>query len=143
MKKSKFLFLRLALVVLVAAIALSCGGCRNAFVSKPVDKAAAVQSIGEGEKSFLLEVVNGDLEVSNLTVHTDKKTVGEALLALGVIDGENGQYGLYVKTVNGLTVDYDKDGAYWAFYVNGKYATKGVDSTEIVEGAVYSLKVER
>ena len=75
-------------------------------------------------------------------ISTDKKTVGEALVELNLIAGEDSQYGLNVKTVNGVTVDYDKDGKYWAFYVNGAYASKGVDSTDIEAGATYSFKVE-
>ena len=49
----------------------------------------------------------------------------------------------YVKTVNGITADYDADGVYWAFYVNGEYAVSGVDSTPIAEGESYSFKVEK
>ena len=75
-------------------------------------------------------------------IHTDKETVGEALLELGLIAGDESEYGLYVKTVNGITADYDKDGVYWAFYVNGEYAQTGVDSTSITEGDSYSFKVE-
>ena len=62
---------------------------------------------------------------------------------LGLISGEESEFGLYVKTVSGVTVDYDKDGAYWAFYVDGDYATTGVDGTEITAGATYSFKVEK
>ena len=56
-------------------------------------------------------------------VKTDKTTVGEALVEEGLIVGEESEYGLYVKTVNGITVDYGTDGKYWAFYVNDEYAT--------------------
>ena len=50
--------------------------------------------------------------------------------------------GLYIKTVNGVTLDYDADGAYWAFYINGEYASTGVDATNIEAGATYTLKGE-
>ena len=69
--------------------------------------------------------------------------MGDALLELKLIDGEESQYGLYVKTVNGVTADFDKDKEYWAFYVNGEYAMSGVDTTEIEAGATYSFKVEK
>ena len=75
-------------------------------------------------------------------IHTDKETVGEALAELGLIAGEESEYGLFVKSVNGITADYDKDGVYWAFYVNGEYASSGVDTTPIAEGESYSFKVE-
>lgn len=98
--------------------------------------------LGEGETQFDFTVTDLDGEETQFEIHTDKETVGEALQELGLIEGEEGDYGLYVKTVNGITVDYDKDGRYWAFYVNDEYAQTGVDSTEITEGDTYAFRVE-
>ncbi len=98
--------------------------------------------LGNGNTTFSFIVVEGGGKETTYQIYTDKRTVGDALLELDLIAGEQGVYGLYVKTVNGITVDYDKDGKYWAFYVNGEYATTGVDNTDIVEGATYSFKVE-
>ena len=69
--------------------------------------------------------------------------MGEALLDLRLIDGDAGEFGLYVKTVNGVTLDYNKDGMYWAFYENGQYAQAGVDLTEIVPGTNYEFRAEK
>ena len=69
--------------------------------------------------------------------------MGEALLDAGLIAGEESGYGLYVKTVNGTTLDFDKDGAYWAFYINDEYAQAGVDSTSITAGETYAFKAEK
>ena len=99
-------------------------------------------SMGEGETSFLFNVVDPEGKESHFEIHTDEKTVGAALLSLGLIAGEDSEYGLYVKTVNGVTVDYDQDGKYWAFYVDGEYAATGVDSTDITAGATYTFKAE-
>ena len=60
--------------------------------------------------------------------------MGDALTELGLIEGEDSEYGLYVKTVNGITADYDTDGHYWAFYVDGEYAQTGVDATRSPPG---------
>ena len=68
--------------------------------------------------------------------------LGAALLSLGLIAGEDSEFGLYIKTVNNVTADYDTDGKYWAFYIDDEYAMTGVDATEIQEGSTYSLKVE-
>ena len=99
--------------------------------------------IGEGQTQFALVVVDAEGNETNFEVHTDETTVGDALLANNLIAGEEGSYGLYVKTVNGITADYDKDQTCWAFYIDGEYAMSGVDTTEIVEGSVYCLKVEK
>ena len=94
---------------------------------------------GKGAKTVAVEVSAGEQSVT-FTIHTDKATVGDALLEHGLIAGDQGDYGLYVKVVNGITADYDVDQSYWAFYINGEYAMAGVDSTEIAEGAVYKLE---
>lgn len=99
-------------------------------------------TVGEGKTAFTVEVVQLDGTSIKFTVNTDKATVGEALLDLGIVAGDTTEYGLYVKTVNGVTLDYDADGAYWAFYINGEYASTGVDSTNIEAGATYTLKAE-
>ena len=110
------------------------------------DDSGVVQNgavIGQGSKTFAMEVTDGEGKVTAFTVKTDADTVGAALLALGVIAGEDSQYGLYVKTVNGITADYDKDQTWWGFYVDGVSASAGVDSTEIVSGSTYGFKVEK
>ena len=91
----------------------------------------------------MTEVVDADGNTVKFTVQTNEKTVGEALQKLGVIDGEEGDYGLYIKTVNGITADYNKDGVYWAFYVDGEYAMTGADMTDVVDGTVYTFRVEK
>lgn len=132
-------------IALIAALALSTVGCSKNDKTEPVSSAEAsggTVSMGEGETSFLFNVVDPDGKESNFEIHTDEKTVGAALLSLGLIAGEDSEFGLYVKTVNGVTVDYDKDGKYWAFYVDGEYAATGVDSTDITAGATYTFKAE-
>lgn len=97
------------------------------------------KEFGKGEKTAIVEITVGEQMVT-FTIHTDKDTVGEALLEHQLIEGEDGAYGMYIKKVNGITADYDVDQSYWAFYVNGEYAMSGVDMTEIVEGDTYRLE---
>lgn len=94
---------------------------------------------GKGEKTLSVEVKAEDKSVL-FTIHTDKKTVGEALLEHKLIDGDEGPYGLYVKVVNGITADFDEDQTYWAFYIDGELAMTGVDMTDIDESATYRLE---
>ena len=145
MKRLLSLFLCLALI---AAMALSMTGCKDDSKepTEPTTTEAPIENegtvLGEGATSFAFTVVDVEGNESHFTIKTDKKTVGEALLELGIIDGEQGDYGLYVKTVGGKTLDYDKDGMYWSFYVNGNYAMSGVDTTPIVAGETYAFKAE-
>ena len=102
-----------------------------------------VTELGEGKSTFDFSVVDKDGNETKFVIHTDAETVGAALLEHGLIEGEESEYGLYVKKVNGILADYDVDQTYWGFYVNGEYAMSGVDTTIIEEGASYSFKVSK
>ena len=135
-------------LVLIAAMALTMTACGKDTANPSGDESTptvtdTVKTVGEGATEFNLTVADKDGKETAFTVKTDKKTVGEALLDAKLIEGEEGPYGLYIKTVNGITADYDTDGTYWAFYVDGKYATTGVDTTEITAKANYALKIEK
>ena len=116
------------------------GGSSSA---EPESSASAeAEDIGEGETAFAFTVTFADGTSALYNVHTDETTVGAALQALGLIEGDESEYGLYVTAVDGVTLDYDADGKYWAFYVGGSYATSGVDTTEIVPGESYEMRAE-
>lgn len=55
------------------------------------------------------------------------------------IEVTEGDYGLYIDTVNGLTADYAEDGAYWSIYVNGEYGSYSADQQPVADGDVYGL----
>jgi len=139
----------LLVVLLIAAMAVTTTACndnkQNEQETVQTTKAPAqeVKELGEGATQFSFIAVDKDGNETKFLINTDKTTVGEALLDVELIAGDESEYGLYVKTVNGITLDYDKDKMYWAFYVNGEYATTGVDTTEIDENAKYSFKAEK
>lgn len=126
-------------IVLIAVMALFTTGCND---SKTVSTPSEAQGSSQTAE-FTFKVTDASGKETDFTISTDKKTVGEALLEENLIAGDDSEYGLYVKTVNGVTLDYDKDGMYWAFYENGQYASKGVDSTEVTAGAEYAFKAEK
>lgn len=135
----------LVCAVLIAAVALFTSGCNSNTPETPPTTAATQDAtpVGEGATKFTFTVTNPDGTEASFLVSTDKTVVGEALQDAGLISGEEGPYGLYVKTVNGITLDYDTDGMYWAFYINGQMAPTGVDVTDITPDAVYSFKAEK
>ena len=133
--------LRLTTIILVAVIlAVSLVSCGNESEQSIWDSATYTKNteIGEGDTTFTLNVEALDKTVV-FTVSTNADTVGEALLENKLIEGDEGQYGLYVKKVNGILADYDVNQSYWAFYINGEYAMTGVDTTEIKADDIYSL----
>ena len=129
--KSKLVLSVLSLVLIVA-MALTFSACGNNDGNTNTGDAKV-------EKTFVFKVVDLDGNEKSFNITTDAKTVGEALVAEKLISGTESEYGLMVDTVNGIKYDYNADGAYWAFYVNGEYAMSGVDTTEIDETAVYSF----
>jgi len=140
------LFLCIMLIVAMALFTSGCNDNKKQEESLPTEtvkeEATEKEVLGQGNTVFDFTVVDLDQNETQYEIHTDKKTVGEALEELELIEGEEGPYGLYVKTVNGITLDFDKDGKYWAFYVNDEYGQTGADVTEIQEGTSYAFKAE-
>ncbi len=132
-------------VVLTAAMALLAIGCNDNNTPPIETPSVETQAIVKGEGTtvfdFTVELPDGTKHAYE--IRTDRQTVGEALTEVGLIAGEQGPYGLYVKTVDGVTLDYEKDGLYWSFYENGQYAMSGVDVTPITAGTAYAFKAEK
>ena len=145
---------QLLAVALLTVLLLTCAAC-NADTSPAADtsatatatKAGGVWStavftedvgLGTGKTAVEVEVKAEDQSVT-FTLHTDKTTLGAALTEQHLIAGEQSEYGLYVKVVNGITADYDKDGHYWALSKGGEALMTGVDTTEIKDGEHYEL----
>lgn len=148
-RKQKITSLLLCMMLIVA-MAFSTTGCNGknsnenkATIEPTKEVSSDITVLGEGQTEFTFTVVDKDGNETQFEIHTDKETVGDALLEQNLIEGEEGDYGLYVKTVNGITADYDADQTYWAFYVNGEYAQNSADLTKITAGDSYSFKVEK
>lgn len=145
-KKSLLLIVCIVLIAAMALLATGCNGNKDTTGNSTPDTTVSQTEsnvLGDGATKFTFTVTDAEGKETTYQINTDKKTVGDALVELDLIAGDESEYGLYVKTVNGITVDYDKDGKYWAFYINGEYASTGVDSTDIEAGATYSFKVEK
>ena len=140
---------KLFAIILALVMALSLMACGNTEVQPDADADADAPvvtdgaALGEGAHSFTLEITDADGKTITATIHTDAETVGEALSKLEIVQGEDSEYGLYVKTVNGITADYDVDQTYWAFYIDGEYAQTSVDMTAVNDGSIYKLAVEK
>ena len=128
-------------IVLVVCLA-SCGNTvdaeglwENATYRKDTE-------LGKGATTVQVQVKAGEESIT-FTIKTDKKMLGDALLEHELITGDESQYGLYIKSVNGIRADYDLDKSYWGFYKNGEYMLTGVDGTEIADGEHYELVYEK
>ena len=139
--KKRLLSLLLVFVLIAAAALTGCSG-KPAETTAPPAETVPVTVLGEGSKAFDLSIVDKEGVNHLYRIHTDEEMVGFALIEHELIEGEQGQYGMYIKSVLGQVLDYETDKMYWAFYVNGEYAMTGVDLTPITEGTAYLLKAE-
>ena len=94
----------------------------------------------EGSKTLTIEIVHGNGESKEYTIHTDAEYLGQALMEneeLGVI-GEEGPSGLYIKEVDGEKAS-DADQTFWSVSLNGESLMVGADLQPIVDGEHYEL----
>lgn len=124
-KTAKYL---LPVLVLLAVAALLAG---LYLASRP--------QAAQGQKSVTVEVLHADGNEKTFHYETDMDYLGSLLLAEGLIEGEPGPYGLYIKKVDGEVADYDQNKAYWSFFVGEEYATQGIDLTPLTDGGTYAL----
>ena len=145
MKMTKFakilsVLLCLALVVAIAVFATGCANKNEEpTTTTPQTTEAAVEEVtklGQGETEFTFTVKDKDGNEQKFLISTDATILGDALTQNELVVIENG----FVNTVTGKTLNWDTDKMYWAFYVDGNYAEKGVTETEIVAGATYSFE---
>ncbi len=95
--------------------------------------------LGEGALAITVDVIGPDASTDTFLVYTDADNLADALLGVALVEGDNGAYGLYIKTVNGIRADYDLDGAYWSLQSNGEMLMTGANDTSVTDGAKYEL----
>ncbi|MCR5033236.1 MAG: DUF4430 domain-containing protein [Lachnospiraceae bacterium] len=134
MKKSTKIII--AAVAVVAIIAIFCGVY---FANRPQAQA--------GTKAYTVEVKDQDGNVKSYSGKTDAEFLRglmDELAAAGDFSytGSDGDYGLYIESVNGITADYNTDGAYWSIYVNGEYGMYGADQQPVADGDTFTFAYE-
>lgn len=162
MKNSLKAFLLASALALSAVLCTGCNGGEGQNTENPVSASTPAETQGEngggGQASSVWDAaeytedtelgdgaVTVNVEVKaeersvTLTLHTDKDTLGAALLENSLVSGDESEFGLYIKFVIGIEADYDKDGTYWALSKDGEYLMTGADSTPIADGGHYEL----
>lgn len=91
-----------------------------------------------GVKSITVEVVHKDGSETSFAYETDLEYLGELLKREGLISGTEGQYGIFVDTVDGEAAVWEVDGGWWSLACNGEDAQTGVDDVVIEDGSVYT-----
>ncbi len=102
----------------------------------------------EGTKHITVEVTDDHGQTTRYEENTDSQYLAAALEELTknssfTMETQDGDYGLYITSVNGLTADFSKDQSYWAVYVNGEYGSYGISEQPVTDKDVYTLAYEK
>lgn len=114
--------------------------------SEAVSSEAASSEAVSGEESSeaaaeaTFTVVDADGNSTEIALSiTEGEKLSDALVAAGVISEEEAAAG-FVTTVNGVTADYDADGAWWCLTdAAGEMTTVGVADIELHNGDSYAF----
>ena len=91
-----------------------------------------------GAKTVTVQVVHGDGTAKDFTLETDEAYLGPALVAGGVVEDNQGPYGLYILVADGETAD---EGAqeWWKLTQDGEMINTSADTTPIADGEHFEL----
>ena len=81
-----------------------------------------------------------DVSWGGTTVTTAPVSLADFLLQNNLASGDVSAFGLMVDTVLGEHLDYNTDGAWWAFFVNGADPGVGVSYVTLTAGETYALQ---
>lgn len=147
--KTRLLSVILAVISVFSVILMA--GCGQKTENNPVSSAAKKEdkiwadatytedkTFGEGAKTVTVEVIANGKSVT-FTLKTDKENLADAMLEFSLVEGDNDQYGLYIKKVNGILADYNVDQHYWSLSKNGETLMTGASGVKIQNGEKYEF----
>lgn len=128
MKQTKlFRTLLLVFAVLIAATVL-CTACTQAEPQA-------------GTKTITVEIIVDGSPTVTKSITTEAEYLRGALEEEDLLIGEESPYGLFVKTVNGVTAD-DAKQQWWCFTKGGADLFTGVDTTPIADGDTFEITLK-
>lgn len=107
------------------------------------DKKDTTADAEQNAETCTVIVTAPDGNDTKYTMELQGDTLYDCLVANGFdFDGYQGEWGYYLTTINGVSADYDADGAYWSLYVNGEYGQFSIDAQPVAAGDEFELKYE-
>ncbi len=113
----------IAAVALVLVIAVAVGAY---FLTRPETE--------QGSKSITFTIVDEAKAEKEFAIKTDEEYLAKALEEENLIIYDASGY---YTTINGITADYNKDGAWWAIYVGEEMASVGLNEIPVTDGGNY------
>ena len=138
----KKLISAIASLTLAACLLAACGSSASSAASESASSEAVssevVSSVAAAEATFTVVDADGNSTEIALSI-TEGEKLSDALAAAGVISEEEAAAG-FVTTVNGITADYNADGAWWCLTdAAGEMTTVGVADIELHNGDSYAF----
>jgi len=125
-KKTKLI----SIIAVCVLIALVVGALLLYNANKPQAQA--------GDKNIVVTVVHKDESKKEFKINTSAESLRKACEEQNLIAGDESDYGLYVKTVDGETAD-DANQEWWCVTKGGEMLPTGVDDTMIADGEQYEF----
>ena len=147
----KKLISAIASLTLAACLLAACGSSASSAAPESASsevvssEAASSEAVSGAESSeaaaeATFTVVDADGNSTEIALSiTEGEKLSDALAAAGVISEEEAAAG-FVTTVNGITADYNADGAWWCLTdAAGEMTTVGVADIELHNGDSYAF----
>ncbi|MBE6887738.1 MAG: DUF4430 domain-containing protein [Ruminococcaceae bacterium] len=95
----------------------------------------------QGGKNITIEVINSQQQSTMYEVSTDAEYLVEAFAEAEGLEvvAEEGEYGVYILSVNGEEAVWEVNQAYWSIMVNGEYGMYGASEQPVTDGDAYQL----
>ena len=119
MKNKKTILAVAALAVLIVIAA----ACWLAFSPETV----------EGSKAITVDITHGDGTTKTFQISTDAEFLRGALEQESLVAGLDGDYGMYILTMDGETVD-EANQEWWGYTKSGDQVNYGIDTCPIADG---------
>ncbi len=121
----------LLLIAILAIAALAMFGIYKTFMPK-----------GQaGAKEITVTVVHGDKTEKDFTYQTDEAYLGAVLQKEELVEGTDGEYGLFITSVDGEAADDSKE-QWWCITKEGEQLNTSADQTPIADGEQFELTLK-
>ena len=94
----------------------------------------------KGNKTITVSIVYDETS-KEVSINTDSDNLRGALEEEKLISGDESEYGLYVKVVDGRTADDSKQ-EWWSFTKGGEMLMTGVDDTPIADKEKFEITLK-
>ena len=94
-----------------------------------------------GEKNVSVTVIHGDKTEKTFTYHTDAEYLGTVLKENGLVQGEEGDYGLFITEADGESADTSLQ-QWWCITKGGETVNTSADQTPVQDNDKFELTLK-